>query len=362
MAKKELEMLTPEEWVKKASKKSKVPPILFFLAALHTLVLSLFLFHEQLLWNKRLESWEKVQGVIQSNAREKVSSGKRRKTVSKVFYTYSYKGKFFTGKRILYDSDTFPAWVKKGEKRTILVNPAFPQESAVMFSYRKNWNFLRYIEPFFCFCTFLLFTVILLLWFRKREPAILPESLVEYIEKIPAKKLYALPLYKRPYDVKSNFLIDTPPEEVEKDIFLLKSRKPVSILIILAIFSLFFAAAAVILQNILAVLYLVFIVALIFIYREFPAVLVFDLKAKRIYRCKRYTPEKMPDIKSISFDKVDFLSLQVFPETANCLLCAVKLDGSMLPLFKIRNKDLEKSGTFAVFLAEKMGKIPIILR
>ena len=95
---------------------------------------------------------------------------------------------------------------------------------------------------------------------------------------------------------------------------------------------------------------------------EFQAAVNAILKAKRIYRCKRYNPEKMPDIKSISFDEVDFLSLQIFPETANCLLCAVKLDGSMLPLFKIRNKDLEKSGTFAVFLAEKMGKIPIILR
>ena len=362
MVKKEQEMLTPEQWEKKAVKKSLIPLLVFTLASLCTLTVSIFLFHEQLIWNERIASWDKVPGIIRSNTREKVSSGKRRKTVSKVVYTYSYKGRSFTGKRILYDSSTFPSWVKKGDRRTILVDPANPQESAVMFAYKGYWNLLRYAEVIFYFSMFLLFTVIVLLGLRKKDPAILPASLVEYIEKIPAKKLYALPLYKRPYDVKSNFLMDSPPEEVEKDIFLLKSRKPVSILLILVIFSFFFAAAAVILQNIIAALYLIFLIALIFIYWTFPAVLVFDLKAKRIYRCKKYTPEKMPDVKSISFAEVDFLSLQAFPETMNCLLCAVKLDGTMLPLFKIRNRDLENSGNFPVFLAEKMGNIPIILR
>ena len=362
MAEKELEMLTPEQWEKKAVKKSLIAPLVFALASLCTLTVSIFLFHEQLLWNERIALWDKVQGIIQSNTREKVSSGKSRKTVSKVLYTYHYKGKSFTGKRILYDSRTFPSHVKKGDRRTILVNPGFPQESAVMFTYKGYWHLLRYAEVFLFFSMFLLCAFITLLGFRKKDPAILPESLVEYIEKIPAKKLYALPLYKRPYDVKSNFLIDSPPVEVEKDIFLLKSRKPVSVLFILVLFSFFFAATAVILQNIIAALYLIFIIVLIFVYWCFPAVLVFDLKEKRIYRCKKYTPEKMPDVKSISFAEVDFLSLQAFPETMNCLLCAVKLDGTMLPLFKIRNKDLEESGKFPVFLAEKMGNIPIILR
>ena len=86
MAKKELDMIVPEQWMKKTAKKPLILSITVCLASVFSLATALYLLHEQFLWNKRISTWNKVQGIIISNTREKISSGKRRKRVSKVLY------------------------------------------------------------------------------------------------------------------------------------------------------------------------------------------------------------------------------------------------------------------------------------
>lgn len=361
MAQKELQMLTIDQWIKKSTVAPLSTRIVFGILALLSFFLFLFFLKKELDWEHKVKTWDKVQGTILFNGKTVQKSGRRRKTVSLVEYTYMYKGKIFRGNRIAYDSSTFPEKVKAGSRGVILVNPDSPAQSAAMVTYKGYWFLIRYNMAFFLFCLFL-FLGGMVLYFFKKHPPELPENLLSYLKSFSPEKLNALPVLKRPFSVKSNLYMDFPAQEVEEGILLIKSKKGIWGILMILFFLFFFTAAAVILQKPIIFIYTVFFVILLYIYFKFPVVLVIDFHEKCLYRCKEYTPEKMPQVKKITFEEVDFLSLQSFPEMNEYLLCAVHLNGSMVPLFKIRGKNLSSYGEILVTIAEKMGTLPVILR
>lgn len=361
MAQTELKLLTIEEWIRKSTVAPLSQRIVLGSVTFITFFLFLLFLYEQISWDQKLKTWDKVPCTILFNGKTMQGSGRNRKKVASVKYSYNYKGRSYQGNRIVYDSDIFPQWVKVGDKRTIIVNPLAPRESAVVFTWKGYWFLLRYTSGFFMFAGSLFFGG-LFLYSMKKHPPCLPENLLAYLHSFTPEKINALPILKLPRYVKSNLYMDFPAEEVEEDVLLIKGKKGITGLVIILFFILFFSVSAYFLHNPVIYIYTIFFFFLIFLHFNFPAVLVMDFRRKCFYRCKKYSPEKMPDVKKISFDEVDFLSLQTLPGTDEYLLCAVELNGMMSPLFKIRGKKLSTYGEILVVIAEKMGNLPLLLR
>ena len=309
-----------------------------------------------LVWNKRIRTWDQVPCIILSNKVEKKSAVKHIKKVSVVTYKYEYKNRSYTGDRILYDSDTFPEWVKKGSTGRVLVDPANPSRSAVMFAYRGIWHLLRYV-PTLLFSGLAIFFLTLFLRSLPARTFMLPENLKEYIRKNPPEKS----VVSSPH-LRSNFYMDFPPEEAEKDHWIIRSKKPAGLLLPIAGTFFFFVSAAIFLQqSSVILLYAIFCFFSIFLYIRHQRFLIFDLREKCFYRSRKFAPEKMLKVRKTAFADIECLCLQAQPDTNECLVCAMNRKKAMLILFKIRSKEFPHYALFLPVLAEKMGNIPVIL-
>ena len=93
-----------------------------------------------------------------------------------------------------------------------------------------------------------------------------------------------------------------------------------------------------------------------------PRMTVFDFQEKKFFCCRKFHPEKIEKMKSLSFAKIDHLccnTLSCRSSTQFIGVCAVTHDGYKLPLFKVRRKHFDLFAETLPELAEKMGHIPI---
>ncbi|MBR2364224.1 MAG: DUF3592 domain-containing protein, partial [Lentisphaeria bacterium] len=353
MTKEKIHFSGIEKWTKKASRSSIGNKVVFLILFLMCLILVITGIWNILLWNKRISSWDRVPGIILSNRIEKKRSGKTIKKVSAVSYKYKYKNRSYTGDRILYDSSEFPPWVKKGSTRTILVDPENPAKSAVMFTYKGHWYLLRYV-PTVLFSILAIFFLTLFLRSLPERSFILPEKLQEYIQQSSPGTLKLYPPISR-----CDFYMDFPPEEPDKDHWIIRSKKPAGLLLSTGIASFVLACTAIFLQaNIVIFIHAFISIIMILRCMQYPMFLVFDLREKCYYRCRKFAPEKMLKVKRVSFADIKGLCLQALPDSRECLVCAVNRKNAKLNLFKIRSKDLPLYGDFLPVLAKNMGNIP----
>ena len=164
--------------------------IIYAVAAIFCLGLGIWGMKEQLAWDDRIETWDKVDGIILKNTTKRVSSrGKGTKEVADVEYQYTYKGATYHGTKIVYDSDSFPD-LKVGTKRQVIVDPENPQNCAIMFWYRGKWGLLRWMDCAVLYVLALLFSGMFLrtLFTKKR---VVPERLINYMNTLPAEQFHA---------------------------------------------------------------------------------------------------------------------------------------------------------------------------
>ena len=347
-----------ELWANNLLRSSKTVKIIRAVAAVFTFSLGVWEMTEQMIWDKHIKTWDKVDGIILKNTTKRVSNGKRSKEIADVEYKYTYKNKLYYGTKIVYDSERFPD-LKVGTKRQVIVDPENPKECAIMFWYRGKWGAIRWVKCNFLYLLSLTFATLFFRTLSKKE-MIVPETLKNYMNSIPPERFYAA------FDMELPATVLNKVELRQKMEYLQNSRYGVigqnvslfsciiwGVLLLLAVtLSLFeprFWLAVIIIGVMVYALYA-------------PRRIVFDFQEKTFFCCRKFSPAKAEKMKGFSFDKVDHLCCNtLLNRNAGQFIgvFAVTHDGYKLPLFTVSKKYLEQLFEVLPELAEKMGHLPI---
>ena len=354
-----------QQWADNLLKPSRTTLILSAVAAVILLAVGGFLLYQQLQWDEHVRTWDKVDGTILKNATRRVRSGKSTRTVSDVEYQYTYKGKRYFGTRIAYDSEHFPDH-PVGARNQVIVNPADPQDSAIMIWYRGYWGFFdRFL---ICTAIFLVALGAVVTFFHTLawKRTIVPEELEAYLETFPPERLSAAAKIECSGREISPIEMRRPMEyRMEQHYGVIKNRNPVVWVIGIPL-----------LLSVIAALYqpavwgVVAILAAIAYYLGRPRMTVFDFHEKKCFGCGRFAPEKFADMKSVPFSEVDHLRCTYVVDTRgsgskkseNKFFClsAVERDGTIVPLCHVSTGKLRLLLDIIPELAEKMGHVPVI--
>ena len=351
---------TVQELVRKIGRTSKADKVI---PAIAFVILSLFSaaeIHKHILWAKRLNSWEQVDGVILKNERKTIKSGRNRKTFSDLQYRYQYNGRIYTGKQIIYGSDDYPSWIKPGARRKILVNPANPEEAAAMVTYRGlPGKFFKYFYLIFFGAAALVTGIIAFAQFTRR-PFEVPEKFLAYYSKNP-------PPEQRP-KVKSvpngfNPMAFSGRHKIYNDRYIVllgDSSKTVKILMILPLL--------LVLPGAILGLHAVWILAAFWLFCAvitwIPVRLAFDLQDKKLYRCHFFNPDKLSRAKNISFADWKYLEISRYSagkQGVRLKVTAFTETGKQTVFCHTALKNLPLLLDLLPVLAEKTGNLPIIL-
>ena len=346
-----------ELWINNTLRSSHAEKIVWAFFAVLTLGLGVWEMTEQLAWDKRIKTWDKVDGIILKNTTKRISEGKRTREVADVEYRYTCKGKQYHGTKIVYDSDTFPN-LKVGSKRQVIVNPENPQECAIMFWYRGQWRLIRWLECAFCYLLSLVFSTA---FCRTLSPKKITVSgtLKNYINSIPPECFYtALDMersavafntceLRQKMEFQHNFRYGFIRQNVSMFTYIIWS-----VLLLLSVITSVFIPLCWLTAAIIG-----FVVYSLYT----PRMTVFDFQGKKIFFCRNFTPEKSEKLKALSFAKVDHLCCNsLYHHNRQYIgVFAVTHDGYKLPLFKVTRKRLDLLCELLPELAEKMGHLPI---
>ena len=346
-----------ELWANNVLRSSCAVKIIWAAAALFFLGLGFREMTEQLMWDKRIKTWDKVDGIILKNTTKRIPDGKRTKIVADVEYKYTCRGKQYRGTRIVYDSNVFPD-LKVGTKRQVIIDPENPQKCAIMFWYRGCWGLIRWVKSVFFYLVSFGFAI---LFFRTvfQKKVNIPQTLKNYINTIPAERFYAALDIEQPAVALNNIELRQKMEYQNSRYGII--RQDVSKFTYIVWGVLMFLAVAT--SVFIPVCWITVIIIGFVVYSLYtPRMTVFDFQEKKFFCCKHFSPEKAEKMKALSFDKVDHLCCNtLFRGNKGQFIgvFAVTHDGYKLPLFKVTRKRLDLLFELLPELAEKMGHLPI---
>ena len=350
-----------QDWVKQVCKTSKAAKIMLCVAIVILTVFFTLSLIQQLSWDARLRTWDKVEGVILQNKTRQVKSGRRRKTVSDLLYRYNYNGKVYTGNKIIYGNDTYPAWVKPGAKRKILVNPAKPEDSAAMLTYRGIPGLIfKYFNTAFFGLAALITGIAGCVKLAKSSPEI-PEKFLEYYSKNPPPE--QLPKYKSTSNGINPIALTRRPKIYNERYIVLPgdSSKTIKSLMILPILFLLPVAAFGLHGVWFFVIFWLLFAAITWI----PVCMVFDLQEKKLYRCHLFKPEKLSKAKNISCSDWKYLMISRYSagkQGIRLKISAHSDTGKQTIICHTALNQLPMLLEFSAELAEKLGNLPIVLK
>lgn len=310
---------------------------------------------EQVRWDIRVRTWDKTPGILRKNQDRTILDGKRKKTVSDVEYSYTVRGKSYTGTRIVYDSDTFPS-LKVGTRRQVIVNPADPRDSAIMFWYLGYWGLIRWLPGIAMYLGSLVFLV---LYRIIRPPVIhIPEPLKAYVESIPPAEFFAALDRERPGPAgRRGGIIDIrrPMERPGEECTVFREGRSAFMPYLLILFFLISAGLALKISALFWFAAGMIVLAAYGLYKRADT-LVFDFQERMIYfrRGMKITMETVP------FSGIGHLSLSLFANTFR--LYAVSKQGTMIPLCRADAKRVRHLFEPLAELADKMGRLPVVYR
>ena len=356
-----------QKWADNVLQPSRTTLILSGLAAVILLVLFSIGLYLQLRWEKYIRTWDKADGIILKNETRRVRSGKSTRLVSDVEYQYTYQGKRYFGTRIAYDSEHFPG-LAVGTHRQVIVNPADPQDSAIMVWYRGYDGFIdRFL---ICTLVFLgaLAALAVFLHTLAWKRTIVPEELEAYLETVSPERLRAAAKMKCSGREISSIEMRRPMEyRMEQHYAVIRNRDWTVWVWVMGIPLLLSVIASVYDPFVWIV---VVILGIITYYICRPRMTVFDFYEKKSFSCGRFDPEKFAKAKSLPFSEVDHLRCSYVVSTQGSgskkseskffTLSAVERDGTVVPLCRVSPRNLRLLLDILPELAEKMGHVPVI--
>jgi hypothetical protein len=135
-------------------------------------------------WDKKVETYDHVQGILLQHDRVTRGSGRNRRTVSEIEYSFNYKGHKYTGDKIAYGEKDYPLR-KTGKTVNIIVNPAQPDNSAAMIYYGSN--FAKY-DVVYVFGFMAALALVIAVTFLLTSKTALPQKFIDLCESVPPEK------------------------------------------------------------------------------------------------------------------------------------------------------------------------------
>lgn len=137
--------------------------------------------YRQQQWDIRVRDWEQIDGVITCN--KLVRGGRRSSPRTELRYRYTYRGREYEGRRIVYDLNRYPR-VSVGSVRRIIVDPAAPGNSAALVTFGKYGRWIRYKDVLLTSAVAAILASIWVHLLFRRQPEI-PEKLASYLMTVP---------------------------------------------------------------------------------------------------------------------------------------------------------------------------------
>ena len=336
--------LPPEEWLRETLRRyRRADRIAAVMASILLVGIGTALLADALIWDARVRSWRQVPGVMLKNDRVKVRSGSSTITVSQIEYEYRFAGRRYTGRRILYGGNHFPASVKPGTPRKILVNPIAPAESAAMIRYRGHWGLLRYAGPTACFATLAIALAVIAAADRRRQRLAVPAKLRDYA----AAHSAAAP--SPPFRIEWRS-IGRPPEAVGEGIFRARDRwLPWAVFATMLVGGTL--ATAAFCRD--PLLYFLTIVFLAVFWAARPGSLTLEPRRRRMFTGGLLRRER-------EFSLADVQMLVLSPAgKAQYRLDTFRRDGAGFRLFRVPERSLPQLLEVLPEIAEELGSLPI---
>ena len=308
-------------------------------------------------WDKKVETYDHVQGILLKHDRVTRGSGKSRRTVSEIEYSFNYKGHKYTGDKIAYGEKDYPLR-KTGKTINIIVNPAQPDNSAAMIYYGSN--FAKY-DVVYVFGFMAALALVIAVTFLLTSKTALPQKFIDYCESVPPEKreeLRSKPLsfcgiakYTLNGSIKYKYhtyaIITSGVGKIADFIFF-------TILITNI-------TGAIITQQVLILIPAAVLFFIILISR--PVKVIFNLAEKTFTYKKFLTPAPTED--THSFDDISFLCITPKHHSKGGLhftLYIVKNDNEAIYITQVQPAQLAKLCNVAVELAELLGNVPLIVK
>ncbi|MBR1965496.1 MAG: DUF3592 domain-containing protein [Lentisphaeria bacterium] len=360
MVKKKKITLPPTDWRGLAALQKKNAKTTFFILSGCSLVFLLIVildFCQTRQWDKKASSYDHVQGILLKHDRVTRRSGRNRRTVSEIEYSFKYKGVQYTGNKIAYGEKDYP-YRKSGKVINIIVNPSQPEDSAAMIYYGSNMSKYASSISLGIFWAILLIIAVTFLLTSKTA---LPQKFIDYCESVPPEKreeLRSKPLsfcgiakYTLNGSIKYKYhtyaIITSGVGKIADFIFF--------IILITNI------TGAIITQQVLILIPAAVLFFIILISR--PVKVIFNLAEKTFTYKKFLTPA--PTENTHSFDDISFLCITPKHHSKGGLhfaLYIVKNDNEAIYITQVQPAQLAKLCNVAVELAELLGNVPLIVK
>ena len=120
-------------------KPPKAVTVILALGTAGFLALGIWSFYTGITWEKRLGAWQKVEGTIV----EKVFDEKKRPRYE---YEFRIEKRIYRGKNVVFDRSA-PSYIKVGDKRSVLVDPAAPGKGNALFLAVNAFDRLSFYVP-----------------------------------------------------------------------------------------------------------------------------------------------------------------------------------------------------------------------
>ena len=174
-------------------KPQKAVTVILALGTAGFLALGIWAFHTGITWEKRLGAWQKVEGTIV----EKVFDEKKRPRYE---YEFRIEKRIYRGKNVVFDRSA-PSYIKVGDKRSVLVDPADPGKGNALFLAVNAFDRLSFYVSGVLFFFFSFICIFGLYSDRRnrKNNAVLPEALRSYINGIPPEEQEGLLHLERSY-------------------------------------------------------------------------------------------------------------------------------------------------------------------
>ena len=352
------EMPDIQKWADWTGKKPMMEKLFFGTGAFVFFLFGFMAMCHQLEWDRRIRNWDKADGIILKNTTRIIKSSRSNhsREVADVLYRYPYRGKTYTGTRIVYDSTRFPA-LKTGSRRQVIVNPADPRDCAIMFWYHGHWGLIRWIECVFYYLVSLLAGIPFFLALRPGR-LVIPDRLKTYLAEFPPERIAAALQLERAYRIPNDCPLTAGTADFPDELHAVFGGKPSRLGPGLLILLMLGSVVLTLLGFPLALL--AFVLAGLSGYSLYwiPGRTVLDFEEGELIFERRTTfPWEWSAVKKVPFGQADHLLLSNGPHWI--ILCAVGRSGEMMPLCKVRKKHLPTLCGQLPLLAEKLGHLPI---
>ena len=314
---------------------------------------------QKMSWDYKIRNWINTEAVIELNHTEETKLSEQETIkVYKLRYSYEINGKRYTGHKIARGIEKLPSGIPPGKTMNCIVNPRNHNESAVIPGIGTDWITYVFGIPLFFLGGIIIISAVL----SSLKKVKIPESLKDYIIQFEPQKILELTqLLKGECKISVGKLNGAYREINDRyGCFPLHhSWKADVVMLILFVLTIIGG------RYMLPHFFLLSLLILILFYQNLmPRGVIFDRQEKKIYWSRYFSLKSIPSKikKSDVLNDSDLIALGLtIRKDSNLVLAGIRKDGVYIPIVKADLKRMEQLYSDTVIIAEKLGKLPVII-